>query len=154
MSSMDANKKKHYRTGAVLIFIIYIAALIYFLFFSERLGRSAGLEYRYNFTPFKEIMRYVRQLLRHPNTYGMISIVNLLGNVVVFMPFGYLIPRVLGNRINIIHATLVGMEFSILVELLQLITKKGCCDVDDVILNTIGAFLGYVFYYFVRRKRD
>ena len=43
---------------------------------------------------------------------------------------------------------------SLSVECIQLITKTGCFDVDDIFLNTIGGILGYQVYALMQRKRD
>ena len=50
---------------------------------------------------------------------------------------------------------LSGFGISLLVETIQLITKVGCFDVDDLILNTLGAALGYLAFAvcnYLRRK--
>ena len=64
-------------------------AALYFMFLSETLDRSMiSKEYRYNLTLFKEITRFWN--MRH--TYGWnVTIANLVGNVVCFMPFGFLL---------------------------------------------------------------
>ena len=52
--------------------------------------------------------------------------------------------------------TLVGFEFSLFIELMQLITKVGSYDVDDLIMNTVGGILGYIAYricYYVWKRR-
>ncbi len=38
--------------------------------------------------------------------------------------------------------TLISFEMSLLVELIQLVTRVGSCDVDDMILNTLGGMIG------------
>ena len=51
---------------------------------------------------------------------------------------------------------LSGFLLSLTVEVIQLISKVGCFDVDDLILNTLGAVLGYVFFVIsnhIRRKK-
>jgi len=42
--------------------------------------------------------------------------------------------------------TLSGFALSLFVEVVQLITKVGCFDVDDLILNTLGAAVGYILF--------
>lgn len=70
-----------------LFFVLYMLAALYFMFLSETLDRSMiSKEYRYNLTLFKEITRFWN--MRH--TYGWnVTIANLVGNVVCFMPFGF-----------------------------------------------------------------
>ena len=70
-------------------------------------------------------------------------ILNLFLNIGVFMPFGILMPILFRRqrkwRWALLTAVLTGMGF----ELLQLITAQGICDVDDVLMDTLGAMLGW-----------
>lgn len=128
-----------------VFFVLYMILALYFMFFSETLDRTrVSEEYRYNLTLFKEINRFWN--MRY--TYGWhITIVNLLGNVVCFMPFGFLLPTVSRKKIfkNFLSVTLMAMLFSLGIETAQLLTKVGAFDVDDIFLNTVGGFVGYVF---------
>ena len=54
-------------------------------------------------------------------------------------------------RLNFFHIVLLGVDFSLFVETIQLISKVGSFDVDDLILNTLGAALGYLAYRLIRR---
>lgn len=123
------------------------------MFFSETLDRTrVSEEYRYNLTLFKEINRFWN--MRY--TYGWhITIVNLLGNVVCFMPFGFLLPTVSRKKIfkNLLSVTLMAMLFSLGIETAQLLTKVGAFDVDDIFLNTVGGFVGYVFMKLTRIRK-
>ena len=137
-----------------ILFILYVLALIYFLFFSEEYGRAAMEErqYRYNLIPFVEIRRfwvYRKQL-------GLMAVVtNLFGNVIGFLPFGFILPVILDKMRSGWLIVLAGFGLSVTVEVIQLITKVGCFDVDDMILNTAGAALGYLLFFIcdhLRRK--
>ena len=70
------------------------------------------------------------------------------------MPFGFLIPRLRDKSTNLFLAGLFSLELSFAVELLQLIFKLGCFDVDDLLLNTIGGILGYLLYLVFRREKQ
>ena len=120
----------------MVAFLLYIAALIYFLFFSESYGRAgfAEREYHYNVVPFREIKRF------------WIYVTNLLGNVVGFVPFGFMLPLIVRRARGFFLITLLGFALSLFVEVVQLITKVGCFDVDDLILNTLGAAVGYILF--------
>ena len=91
---MKKETKHIIRTLGTILFILYVLALIYFLFFSEEYGRAAMEErqYRYNLIPFVEIRRfwvYRKQL-------GLMAVVtNLFGNVIGFLPFGFILPVIL-----------------------------------------------------------
>lgn len=148
---MGRIKKKH-RIASGIIFLAYIILLVYFMFFAESLGRgAASLSYHYNLEPFKEISRFIT----YRNHLGMgVVIANLLGNVVAFIPFGLFLPIMINNRFGYIGMTLLSLDMSLFIELLQLASKVGSFDVDDLILNTIGGLLGYcIFCTFMKYRR-
>ena len=125
----------------MFLFVIYLAVLVYLLFFSERYGRSeSSTAYHYNLTLFKEIRRFYE----HRETLGMqVVLVNLLGNVLAFVPFGFLLPELYPGIRSAIRIGFCTLGFSFLVECLQLLFRVGTFDVDDLLLNTIGGILGY-----------
>lgn len=138
-------KGKKERIISITIFVIYIIALGYFLFFAESMGRTTrGDEYHYNLQPLFEIKR----IWRSSHILGMkYVILNFAGNVIAFIPFGYLLPKMLKKKPRLFHTVLFSFEFSLLVELTQLISRTGSFDVDDLILNTFGGLIGYILYY-------
>ena len=138
-------KDKKERIISIIIFVIYIIALCYFLFFAESMGRTTrGDEYHYNLQPLFEIKR----IWRSSHILGMkYVILNFAGNVIAFIPFGYLLPKMLKKKPRLFHTVLFSFEFSLLVELTQLISRTGSFDVDDLILNTFGGLIGYILYY-------
>jgi glycopeptide antibiotics resistance protein len=139
------------RVGFVL-FVIYMLILIYLLFFMEEYGRVAQAEraYRYNFTPFVEIHRFwkYRDQL---GTFALLT--NIGGNVVGFMPYGFILPVITRRRRSGFLIILSGFCISLTVEVIQLVTKVGSFDVDDIILNTLGVALGYLFFYICNALR-
>ena len=60
-----------------------------------------------------------------------------------FMPFGFFLPLVSEHKIKFFKVFITAFSLSLLIELIQLISKVGSCDVDDLILNTLGGLLGY-----------
>lgn len=147
-----AKKKKSFRHALwVMVFISYLVVLVYFLFFSERYGRTIGSgEYHYNLQLFKEIKRFY--IYRH--TLGVESVVvNLIGNVFAFSPFGFFLPCLDKKYQNMLRVILLGFEFSLTIELLQLVTRAGIFDVDDLFMNTLGAAIGYIVYLIVFGKK-
>ena len=148
MNSMDANRKKS-RTVAGILFLIYFFVLFYFLFFSEEMGRTYSERvYHYNLVPFKEIGRFIR----YRNVLGRKAVVlNLVGNVVAFMPFGAFLPIFSVRCRRILCTVWYSFELSLVVELLQLIFKVGSFDVDDLLLNAVGGMLGFLVYFLAVR---
>lgn len=140
---MAATKnKKRNKSLWVILFITYLILLFYFLFFSEGLGRiSMETEYRYNLTLFREIKRFIEY--RHILGFKAVFL-NVMGNVIAFMPFGFLWPPLMDYKTNWFTTTLCAFLFSLFAESVQLFFKLGSFDVDDLLLNTIGGFLGYI----------
>jgi glycopeptide antibiotics resistance protein len=71
------------------------------------------------------------------------AISNLGGNVILFIPLGYLLPRIFSGLQKLWKTALCAFVIMTCVEILQLFTLLGYCDADDLILNTIGAAIGY-----------
>jgi len=136
--------KKKRRMTAVLLFVVYFAVLFYFLFFSEKMGRTySEREYHYNLVPLKEIGRFIT----YRESLGMRAVLlNIVGNVAAFVPFGIFLPIFSARCRKIWMTVYYSFELSLLVELLQLITRVGSFDVDDLILNTLGGMFGFLLY--------
>ena len=152
---MKDSTKRKIKCLSVLLFILYVLLLVYFLFFSEEYGRVATEErmYRYNLIPFVEIRRfwiYRKQL-------GVFAVfTNIFGNVIGFIPYGFILPVIAHKCRKGTFIISSGFALSLLVETVQLFARVGCFDVDDLILNTLGAAIGYLLFVvcnYLRRKR-
>ena len=149
---MRNETKKKIRIIGWILFIIYILLLIYFLFLSEEYGRKdfAQRDYQYNLVLFQEIRRF--WVYRERVGY-LAALLNLAGNVIGFLPFGFILP-VIGKRMkNGFLVTVCGFCLSLFVESMQLIFKVGSFDVDDLLLNTLGTVLGYLAFSVCNRIR-
>ena len=131
-----------------VLFICYLVGISYFLFFSERYGRAEGTsEYRYNLTLFREIQRF----LKYQQTIGLEGfIVNLYGNILAFMPFGFCLPMISHIDRKLHRIIFWSFVFSLTIESIQLVYKIGIFDVDDLLLNTIGGICGYWCFCIIR----
>lgn len=142
---MEIKKRnKLFRILEILLFAVYLAVLCYFLFIAERMGRTFSERvYHYNLMPFKEISRF--WTYRH--TLGFWSVMlNLVGNVAAFIPFGMFLPRLFRPCRRFAVTVVLAFEFSLCVEILQLVWKVGSFDVDDILLNTLGGMSGFFIY--------
>jgi glycopeptide antibiotics resistance protein len=136
---------KKFRKYAIrLFYYIYIIVLCYFLFFSEFFGRvSSSEEYRYNLEFLSEIKRFII----HRRQVGFYAFfINIAGNVIAFMPFGFLLPLLNAKYRGLFRVTIYSLLFSLAVEVIQMLSRVGAFDVDDILLNTLGGFLGYLLY--------
>lgn len=94
-----------------------------------------------NFIPFKIFYdSYISHIKYGNYTYFIIS---LLGNIVLFIPYGFLLPSL--YKIKGKHVVLLGLSLSLFIELFQLFLPRWT-DIDDIILNTFGTFIGYLLY--------
>ena len=129
----------------ILLFVAYLALLCYFLFFADSMGRTyEGRAYHYNLTLLKEIKRFWKY--RRTLDFWPV-VINLFGNVVAFLPFGALLPSLFVRCRRFFLTTLLSFEFSLCVEIIQLVWKVGSFDVDDILLNTLGGALGFCIYW-------
>ncbi len=134
-------------------FIAYLLLLGYLLFYSTSFGRTTErAEYRYNLIFFQEIGRFLGVGLRTGNWY--LFVLNVLGNIVVFMPLGAFLPKLFVSCRKLTATTILTMELSLCIELIQLVTKVGSFDVDDIFLNTLGGLCGYLLYIFCHRIKE
>lgn len=93
-----------------------------------------------NFIPFRTIRMYIEY------AHKLNSFENLAGNILVFMPFGILFPMVIRRRWKFLHVFLGAFIMALGIEAFQLFSAFGAFDVDDILLNCIGAVLGYLVY--------
>ena len=148
---MSLKTKHAIRWTSAAVMGIYIAALIYFCFFSEAYGRNIISEdYRYNLRPFHEFYRF----FTYRNIVGFRAFaMNLFGNILIFMPFGCLLPAVSVRCRKWAFAVSRAFCLSLMIETAQLLLKVGSFDVDDLILNTLGGLLGYAVFWTADRIR-
>ena len=138
--------KKEFNHKAVmkLLFIIYMCVLVYVVFFAEAMGRTPQDGYVYNLTPLKEIKRFMKYIWDN-DALGRAARLNIFGNIIAFIPFGIYLPYTSESKLGFISTFLYTFSLSLTIELVQLITKVGSCDVDDIILNALGGVIGYIF---------
>ena len=114
-----------------LLFIIYVLLLFELLTGTEN-SYGSGI----NNIPFKEIMRY---------EFGSkMFIYNVLGNILIFVPFGYFISRYVKPK-KILPIIVDALITSVTVETVQLKIGRSF-DIDGIILNIAGAIIGYFVY--------
>lgn len=140
------------RAFGKVLFLLYVGFLIYFLFVAEWYGRTEVAEsYRYNLELLKEIRRFIT----YREQLGMFAVLaNLLGNILIFVPYGFFISMASRSR-GFFKTFFFSMGLSLCVETVQLFTRVGSFDVDDILLNTIGGVLGYIVFSIcncIRRK--
>ena len=118
------------------VFIVYILCL-----FQLVTNQDVSGDHGINLTLFKELTRY--KLGSH------LFFRNVIGNIVLFIPFGFLTSYYLDlekKRYNILLTLLI----SIVIETIQLSIGRAF-DIDDIILNIVGSFIGCLLYRLIDR---
>ena len=141
MDNQNKNHEKILRGCQWVFFIIYVIFLLRITFFKQvtlnNLFSAIGASERtISIIPFKSIY----DMAVSNTSIGRI-IENVLGNIVLFIPFGMLFPIISNKKCKgVLYAAII---FSLLIEIAQFLFALGSTDVDDLIFNVLGAYIGY-----------
>lgn len=158
---------KIFMRGAWILFGLYSIMAIYKLIFERILVRIADyyrlgepfnsfffgsndaenylelLKLNSNIIPFKNTIDYLNGSI-HANTDVIIN--NTLGNILVFLPLGFFLPLLFKRYSKFIKAAAAAAFLSFAIEAIQITMQLGQFDIDDVILNTLGAVIGFLAF--------
>ena len=139
------------RTGYFYIFIAYCALMAWLLFGRERYDAPMGywkqIANNMNLLPFETIVMFANFLINDYNVgLKRHAIVNLVGNVIMFVPLGFFMSALWKKFRPLWRCLLWGAGITVCVELIQLFALVGSCDFDDLMLNVVGIGLGYGAY--------
>lgn len=132
------------------LFLAYGALMLWLLF--DRPGYDPGIPYweqaagHLNLIPFRTLRLYAGLLDSGVRSYIRMSVINLAGNIIMFIPLGFLLPRVFSRLTSLPRILLTTTVLITAVEIIQLFTLVGSCDIDDLILNVLGSAIGYGFH--------
>ena len=126
----------------IVLFLLYVLAILMVSLITRRTRTETVLQL--------ELFAAVKSAL----TKGSLEELNhMILNVIMFMPLGYLFvqmhPHRLGNPVPVVG---IGVVLSTFIEISQLVFRRGNCDVDDILANSIGAFLGLVIFKIINRN--
>lgn len=113
-------------------------------------GRELGIERRMNLIPFRTIVTYFN-MSRSGLKALWKSIANVLGNVLLFLPFGMLLPLLYKQLRRYRNVLLLGSMVILSLEVMQYITGRSA-DIDDYLLNIGGCSLGYIASMLYQKK--
>lgn len=137
------------------LFMAYCALMLWLLF--DRPGYEPGIPYweqaaeHLNLIPFRTLRLFGELLVSGVRSYIRMAVINLGGNVIMFIPLGFLLPRVFPHLTSLPRVLLVTAVLITAVEITQLFTLVGSCDIDDLILNIIGSAIGYGFHLIAKK---
>lgn len=112
-----------------VILAVWLIGTAYLVFFE----RTPLMDARYNFIPFRDD-----------------NLFNIKSNVLIFVPF---VPALCGSfpKVSVKAAVLSGILAIIAIELIQLVSHRGICDIDDLLENGLGVLFGAACYILIRK---
>ena len=125
-----------YKELLMLCFAIYILCLFQVVTFQDDVTWSSN-----NFIPFREILRY--------NITSRLFWKNVVGNMMMFLPFGFFISYYLKAE-KLTLPVILTFIASIAVEVVQMCIGR-VFDVDDILLNLLGGTIGFYIFNILRR---
>ncbi len=127
-----------YKELLSLGFVVYILSLFYAVTFQDVSWSTS------NFIPFREMFRY--------EVFTPKFFKNVLGNVIVFIPYGFYVGYILKkSKFKLIF--LLSLVTSLAIEFTQLMIGR-VLDIDDIILNVVGGLLGYLIYKLLDKVKN
>lgn len=132
------------------VFICYILLLIKILFLSrvsllELFTNQRTIVRSINLIPFHSIMEYISGSSENLKRFAF---GNVVGNIAIFIPLGIYLPLFRNNK-SVINNLLFVFIVSLFVEIIQGLLGIGTADIDDVILNCLGGWIGILGYKFL-----
>ncbi len=130
------------------LFVVYVFLALNLLFFiRESMLRfyTYGDYFRENtnFVPFRTVIEFIGYIRERNMYYLELSRDNLAGNLLIFMPLGAFLPAIWKKQRRFGVFAPTASAVIICVEIIQFITMRGACDIDDFILNMAGALAGF-----------
>ena len=149
------DSKKLMKINIVIWFILYLIILLSITLLNDYFYRGNKvlifnqkylnyyLKYYVNLKPFKMISFFIKAYLNGNLSFKYL-LTNIGGNIVIFIPFAFFLPQLFIKQKKFYIFFITTSLIIISIELLQLITFSGTCDIDDYILNIIGASIGFI----------
>lgn len=142
-------KRKDLNKGIRGVFWIglffYTMIVIYFTLVPMTFPDGVKVSISYNLVPLNSIIGSIK------NSYYRVWVNNILGNILLFMPLGFLCFLFDKRKVKLRRVVIIGFMCSLLIEVLQIVYSilnidMRSFDIDDLLLNTIGCILGYLVY--------
>ncbi|MBD5142360.1 MAG: VanZ family protein [Ruminococcus sp.] len=156
-------KSKRITVFIKICFIIYLLALLYLLFLQrifvrgsriqeiEDYGFWQSIKWSVNLIPFRTILDYIQQMdpisIHSVHDYAF---QNIIGNIIWFLPMGVFLPYFSQKQRNFLKFFLTAFFMIVCIEIMQLITLLGSCDIDDLLLNLLGSCIGFGIFYLIK----
>ncbi len=158
MNEIKTDKKETIlKTVCYIIFMLYLMCLTKIILFKysssidviENIFKGELNGFRsINIIPLNSIIDFIKIISEGYFTRGFN---NIIGNIFVFVPLGYFLTMLFKKTKKLRYTILFSLIFSLIYESLQYFLYLGSADIDDIILNLLGAIIGFVFYKVIER---
>jgi len=132
-----------HEAGVVALWLYIAAVCSVTVNISGILNGYFRISSEYNLTPLAGIIQMAQ------STSSGYAALNILGNIVMFMPLGFLL-SLLWSKWRMPHIVIAALLCSVSIEVMQFFTGRGA-DIDDVILNTLGGITGTFVSWILQR---
>lgn len=148
-------RREREREFALGIFVLFMLGLLVLTFEGDygspaemlaSAGNRLACGSKINLIPFRSIGRFFRRF--RFNAF----MINIVGNIVMFIPWGFGLPLLWKKRQSVFSAILFSALLPVFIETVQLFIGRSV-DIDDLILNFTGGMLGAACYAFVRKRK-
>lgn len=139
-----------------ILTVVYAVVLVYVLLVGG--GEAANADWTFssyvkaytNLVPFATLAEYARRLAA--DTINVETVVyNVLGSIALFVPLGVIMPFFFEKLAKLWRCAAASLGVSFVIELLQLVLRRGSFDIDDMILNVVGAAVGYAIFFALKK---
>lgn len=148
------------------LFILYVLAILFLLVIPNNYrGHNVlvgGLTWErwltrflnaINLVPLRSLSEQIGRILTGQSVVR--EVIYLVGNIIGFMPLGFFLPVLFIKQRKFLTFLITVILAITVLELVQVITMSGSCDIDDLILNTAGACLGFwIMRKHIRRSNE
>lgn len=129
--------------NSIVLYIILLASLS---FLPVNLNQEKG----FNYIPLAKFLL--------SDAAKLASYINIsIYSVILFLPLGFMTGmqcKLIASKSTVLYALMLGLLVSLIIEVVQLyLPFNRICDVDEILFNTIGSFLGAVLFYIMSKKR-
>lgn len=155
------DKPRRIRNVIFSLFFFYILAILFILVVPNNyrghnvyVGDLTGemwFDYvtrNINLMPLRGIVEQIGAIITGQHVAR--NLIYLVGNMIGFMPLGFFLPALFVRERRFLRFLITILASIAALELTQVLTMHGSFDIDDIILNTIGACLGFM----VARQRN
>jgi glycopeptide antibiotics resistance protein len=117
-----------------------VAASLVLIFMLTIFGRTTDVAHDVSLVPFAS----VEPMMTRVGYYRTVYL-----NIILFIPLGLSLPFALPEKIKrrVLLTVASGFLLSVIVEATQFVFQIGKCETDDVLMNTLGVFLGATSYW-------